>query len=288
MVAPPRRIGVVGLGTMGAAIAQVCIQAGLDVVGLEANEQLAQRGEGIVRKNLGRLVERDKLSAAARDEALGRLRVTTEYQRLADRDLVVEAIVELPDVKRQVFQKLGEVCDSEVVLSSNTSSLPVVEMAAAARHPERVVGTHFFNPPQQLKLVEIVAPLTAATEAVERAVAFVTAVGHVPIRVKDTPGFVVNRLFVPMALDAMRLYESGVASAEDIDRGCQLGLGHSMGPLATSDLIGLDTMMHVADSFYEEYGEARFKPPTVLKRLVAAGHLGRKTGRGFYTYQAKP
>jgi 3-hydroxybutyryl-CoA dehydrogenase len=203
---------------------------------------------------------------------------------MARMDAVIEAVVEDIEVKSSVFAKLGSVCAPNALLASNTSSLPLSDLAAASKRPERVIGLHFFNPPWALKLVEIVSTASTTDETLTDAMRFCEKMGRIPVQVKDTPGFIANRLLVPFIFDAIDLLDSGVSSAEDIDNACKVGLNHTMGPLATADLIGLDTLKLIAESMFEEYGEPRFKAPTLLRRLVSLGHLGRKTGRGFFRY----
>ena len=281
-----RSLAVIGSGTMGAGIAQTAILAGIHTTIREIDQPLLDRGLATIRKNLDRLAERGKLDAPARDAALACLHGATDLAALASVDAVIEAVPEILDLKKKVFADLEQVCTNAVFLASNTSSLPVQEIATAVKAKERVLGLHYFNPAQVLPLVDVVTPLTVAEETVQAALAFCRATGKSPIRVKDTPAFVVNRLFVPFAMNAMRLWESGVASAEDIDQGCKLGVGHSMGPLATSDLVGLDVMLHVAESMFAELRAPAVAPPTILRRLVSAGHLGRKTGRGIFDYSS--
>lgn len=201
-------------------------------------------------------------------------------------EAVIEAVVEDIGVKSAVFRRLGEVCRGDALLASNTSSLPLSDLAAASGRPERVIGLHFFNPPWALKLVEVVSTASTTEETLRDAMQFCEKLGRVAVQVKDTPGFIANRLLVPLIFDAIEMLDNGVATAEDIDNACKVGLNHTMGPLATADLIGLDTLKLIAESMFEEYGEPRFKAPTLLRRLVSLGHLGRKTGRGFFRYTA--
>jgi 3-hydroxybutyryl-CoA dehydrogenase len=198
---------------------------------------------------------------------------------------VIEAVVEDLATKREVFRRLGTLTAPGTILASNTSSLPLSDLAAASGRPEDVIGLHFFNPPYALRLVEVVVPESASPQTVEAALAFCDSINRVTVRVKDTPGFIVNRLLVPFIFDAIHLVESGVATAQDVDQACKVGLNHAMGPLATADLIGLDTLLYISEAMFEEYGEPRFKAPTSLRRMVALGHLGRKTGRGYFTYE---
>ena len=281
------RVGVVGAGLMGAGIAEVSIRAGRDVIVSEVSEQAAEAGRARVQKSLDRAVSKDKLSQADRDAALGRLRVTTELGELADRQLVIEAIAEDADLKTQVFSRLdGVVSDPNAILASNTSSIPIAKLAGATGRPGNVLGIHFFNPVPVLKLVELVPSLVTSEETVERASAFATEqLGKQTIRAQDRSGFVVNALLVPYLLSAIRMFESGFATAEDIDNGMVLGCAHPMGPLALADLVGLDTLKAIADSMYEEYKESVYAAPAHLQRMVDAGLQGKKSGRGFYSYE---
>jgi 3-hydroxybutyryl-CoA dehydrogenase len=269
---------------MGGGIAQVCAVHGYDVAVLDVDEERVGRGQETVRARLERDVARGRLAADTCERALGRISGTTRYEDLADRDLVIEAAVEDLAAKRAVFKRLGEVTPPDAILSSNTSSLPLSDMAAASGRPDRVIGLHFFNPPYALRLVEVVIPESASAQTVESALEFCDTLDRITVRVKDTPGFIVNRLLVPFIFDAIHLVESGTASAQDVDQACRTGLNHAMGPLATADLIGLDTLVAISEAMFEEYGEPRFKAPTSLRRMVALGQLGRKTGKGYFTY----
>lgn len=280
------RIGVVGGGQMGGGIAEVCAKAGLDVVVREADQGLADGSRARIEKSMGTAVEKGKLSEDERDAALGRLTFVTELDAMADRQLVVEAVPENEQLKNELFSTLdGIVTDGAAVLASNTSSIPITRIANATQRPESVVGMHFFNPATVMPLVEIVRSVLSSDDAVDRAAAFATDVlGKTVVHAKDRAGFIVNMLLVPYIIDAMRMYEEGFASKEDIDAGMVNGAGYPMGPLTLSDLIGNDTMLFVAESLFEEFREARYAPPPLLKRMVEAGLLGRKTGRGFYDY----
>lgn len=281
-----RALGVVGAGTMGHGIAQTAILAGIDVVLRDVDGGALERGRAAIEKGLARLVERERLTAAEQEAALAHLTTSTELEALGGVDAVIEAAPERLELKRAIFAELDAACPRAVFIASNTSSIPIQQIAVSLPEDRRAraLGLHYFNPAQVLPLVEVVRPLTASDEAVAAAEAFVRATGKTPIAAQDTPAFIVNRLFVPMALDALRMWEAGVASAEDIDAGCRLGLGHSMGPLATSDLVGLDVMLDVAESMFDELRDPRVAPPTILRRLVSAGRLGRKTGRGVFDY----
>jgi 3-hydroxybutyryl-CoA dehydrogenase len=283
---PIKSVGVAGCGIMGGGIAQVCASNGYDVSVLEVNQQLLDKGLGGIKRRLGRDVERGRLSQEDCDGTLGRLKGTTDIQDLSACDLVIEAVVEDPSTKQQFFADLGRVCKPEAILASNTSSLSLSTMAAASGRPEKVVGLHFFNPPMILRLVEVISSESVSQDTIDEGIAFCESIGRVVVRTKDTPGFIVNRLVVPFVFDAIRLVESGTATAEDVDQGCKAGLNHAMGPIATADLVGLDTLLHIGESMFEEYGEPRFKAPTMLRRMVSLGHLGRKSGKGFFDYGA--
>lgn len=278
------KVGIIGFGLMGGGIAQVCAQAGFDVRVLDVDDTRTTRGHDTIRARLERDVARSRISQENCERALGRIAGTTQYDTLHDCDLVIEAAVEDLDAKRDVFKRLGEVTQPSAILASNTSSLPLSDMAAASGRPDQVIGLHFFNPPYALRLVEVVVPESTNRETIDSAMVFCDTLNRITVRVKDTPGFIVNRLLVPFIFDAIHLYESGTASAQDIDQACRTGLNHAMGPLATADLIGLDTLIYISESMFEEYGEPRFKAPTSLRRMVSLGHLGRKTGKGYFTY----
>jgi 3-hydroxybutyryl-CoA dehydrogenase len=281
------RIGIIGSGLMGSGIAQVAAFCGVEVTLVDIDRARVEAGISGIRKRLAREAERGRVSQGDADAASDRIFGADDWETLGtlgDVDCVIEAVIEDHDVKTRIFRTLGEVCRGDALLASNTSSLPLSEMAAASGRPERVIGLHFFNPPWALKLVEVVSTASTTEETLADALAVCSKLGRVPVQVKDTPGFIANRLLVPFIFDAIDLLDSGVATAEDIDNACKLGLNHTMGPLATADLIGLDTLKLIAESMFEEYGEPRFKAPTLLRRLVSLGHLGRKTGRGFFKY----
>jgi 3-hydroxybutyryl-CoA dehydrogenase len=280
------RVGVVGCGLMGSGIAEVCARAGLDVVVHEIDHAAAEAGRGRLVKSLDRGLNAGKLSEAARDAALSRLSFTTDLADFADRELVVEAVVEDEPTKVAIFRELDRhVAADGAILASNTSSIPIMKLGTATRRPEQVIGIHFFNPVPVLRLVELVASLMTSAETVERSRAFATdLLDKRVIQSKDRAGFVVNALLIPYLLSAIRMMESGFASPEDIDTGMVEGCSHPMGPLRLTDLIGLDTTLAVAESLYEEFKEPLYAPPPLLSRMVDAGLLGRKTGRGFYEY----
>ncbi|MCC6381569.1 MAG: 3-hydroxyacyl-CoA dehydrogenase family protein [Dehalococcoidia bacterium] len=281
------RLGIVGSGLMGSGIAQVAAFSGFQVTLVDVDDERVQAGLGSIKRRLQREAERGRISTADADAAIARLSGSGDMETLSaleSVDAVIEAVVEDVGVKAGLFRRLGQVCRPGALLASNTSSLPLSDLAAASGRPERVIGLHFFNPPWALKLVEIVSTASTTDDTLSEALALCEKMGRVPVQVKDTPGFIANRLLVPFIFDAIDLLDSGVATAEDIDMACKVGLNHTMGPLATADLIGLDTLRLIAESMFEEYGEARFKAPTLLRRLVSLGHLGRKTGRGFFKY----
>ena len=283
------RVGVVGAGLMGSGIAEVCARAGLDVVVREVDAGAAEAGQQRVTTSLDRGVGAGKLTEAERDAALGRLSFTTDLADLADRQLVVEAVIEEEQSKVDVFRQLDKVVtDPAAILASNTSSIPIMKLGIATSRPEQVVGIHFFNPVPVLRLVELVTSLMTSSETVTAADDFATNVLHKKvIRSQDRAGFVVNALLIPYILSAIRMMESGFATADDIDTGMVEGCNHPMGPLRLADLIGLDTTLAVAESLYEEFKEPLYAPPPMLSRMVEASLLGRKTGRGFYDYSRK-
>ncbi len=280
------KVGIVGCGLMGSGIAEVCARAHLDVVVLEVDQDAANAGRKRIERSVEGAVRRGKLDAAAADAALEAITFTTSYDQLADRQLVVEAVVESEAEKVRVFLALdGAVADEHAILASNTSSIPIMKLGMATRRPSQVIGIHFFNPVPVLPLVELVPSLLTSEETVDAARQLADDVlGKHVILSKDRAGFIVNALLIPYILSAIRMFESGFASAEDIDSGMVQGCAHPMGPLALADLIGLDTTMAVAQSLYEEFKEPLYAPAPLLSRMVDAGLLGRKTGRGFYQY----
>jgi 3-hydroxybutyryl-CoA dehydrogenase len=282
-----RRVGVVGCGLMGSGIAEVAARAGYPTVVREVSEELLEKGLGRIRSSLEKAVGRGKLSPEDRDAAEGRLTGTVELAPLADCDVVVEAIVENVEEKRKTLKALDETVKEEAIFASNTSSLTITQIAMATRRPDRVLGLHFFNPVPVMKLVEVVRTLMTSEEASADAFEFVRSLGKEPVACRDNSGFIVNRLLVPYLLDAVRAYEEGVGSVEDIDKAMQLGCGYPMGPFTLLDFVGLDTTYYIANIMFEEYREKRFAPPPLLKQMVTAGRLGRKSGRGFYDYSSR-
>ena len=273
---------------MGSGIAQAAAVAGFATVVRDVSESALARGQAAVRASLDRLVDKGKLQAAVRQTALTRLAWTTDFAKLGGCELVIEAVPEDAALKRTVWQELDGRCLPGTIFASNTSSLSITELAAATRRPERFIGLHFFNPVPLMPLVEVVRGLTTSTETFDAAVAFVRRLGKEPIVARDRSGFIVNRLLVPYLLDAVRALEEGMGSVPDIDRGMQLGCGHPMGPFTLLDLVGLDTALSIGEILFQEYREARFAPPGLLRRMVAAGFHGRKSGRGFYDYSSDP
>jgi 3-hydroxybutyryl-CoA dehydrogenase len=281
------KVGVVGLGTMGAGIAQVCVEAGLDTIGREVTPELGERARDRIAHFLTRKVEKGRLEQQARDSALARLETTTELGDLAGCDVVVEAIVEELEPKRELFTALDGICRPDAVLATNTSALSVTEIAAAADRPERVVGMHFFNPAPLMPLVEVVRAQQTGDEAFATAHRLAETLGKHPIACHDTPGFVVNRVLIPLLNDCIRVLDEARVSPEDLDAGLKHGAGWPMGPCELVDLIGIDVHVHAAEALWEGLREPRMAPPPRLVAMVRAGTLGRKTGRGFYTYEAR-
>jgi 3-hydroxybutyryl-CoA dehydrogenase len=279
-----RTVGVIGCGIMGSGIAEVVARAGAAVVVVEESDELVERGRGRIESSMSRAVGRGKLSEADRSAALSRIRAVTDLAELAEADLVIEAATENLEAKLGVFRRLDEVTRPDVVLASNTSSLPISELAAATKRPDRVIGMHFFNPPPVMALIEVIPGIETSEETLSFTQEFADRIGKATVRSKDRAGFIVNMLLIPYLNAAVRLLDDGVATREDIDTAIHLGLGHPMGPLTLIDLIGLDTTMHVGNVLFEEFHEPLYAPPPLLKRMVAAGQVGRKSGRGFYEY----
>lgn len=280
-----QKIGIVGCGQMGAGIAEITAKSGIEVIAREVDQQLLDRGLGRIEKSLGRAVDKGKLEAADRDAALGRITGTTKLGDLADCDLIVEAVPEDKELKKELFGQLDDICKKEAMFCTNTSSLVVTELAMATERPDRFACLHFFNPVPVMKLVEVVRTILTSDDVYETLFEFTKKVGKTPVAAVDSSGFIVNRLLIPYLLDGIRVYEAGLASRDDIDTAMKFGCGHPMGPLTLCDFIGLDTMYHVAEIMFDEFREPRFAPPALLKRKVLAGQLGRKTGKGFYDYE---
>jgi 3-hydroxybutyryl-CoA dehydrogenase len=279
-----RKVGVVGLGAMGAGIAQLCVEAGVDTVGREVSAELGEKARDRIGHFLTRKVEKGQLEQAARDEAVGRLNLTTELDAFADCDLVIEAIVEELGPKQELFAELERICRPDAVLATNTSALSVTEIAGATTRPERVVGMHFFNPAPLMPLVEIVRAELTGEDAFETTYAFGARIGKTPIRCHDTPGFVVNRVLIPLLNDCIRVLDEARVTPEDLDTGMKNGAGWPMGPCTLVDLVGIDVHVHASEALYEKTREPRMAPPPRLVAMRNAGLLGRKSGRGFYSY----
>jgi 3-hydroxybutyryl-CoA dehydrogenase len=277
-----RTVGVIGAGQMGSGIAEVVARAGIDVVVIEPTDELLARGRARIEASTGRAVERGKLEATGRDELLARVRMTTQVSDLDAADLVIEAATEDRDPKLAIFRALDGVVKPDAVLASNTSSIPIATLAAATSHPDQVIGLHFFNPPPVMALIEVTPSLMTSDETVAFARSFAARLGKTTVLARDEAGFIVNRLLIPYLCSAIRLLESGFATREDIDASITLGLHHPMGPLRLADLIGLDTVLQIADVLFDEFREPAYAPPPLLRRMVEAGRLGRKSGGGFY------
>lgn len=280
-----KKVGVVGCGLMGSGIVEVCARAGYQVVAREISEELLQKGLGRIQKSLSKAVARGKVTQEQADVALARIHGTLDLADFAGCDLVVEAAIENMAIKKEIFAELDGVLAPHAILASNTSSLCVTEMASVTRRGDKVLGIHFFNPVPVFPLIEFVRTILTSDETMETAHQFGASLGKTMVTAKDTPGFIVNRLFIPYILDAARIYEDGLATREDIDTAIKLGLNHPMGPLTLMDFVGLDTCLFIADAMFEEYKDPRYAAPPLLRRMVLAGHLGRKSGKGFYDYK---
>jgi 3-hydroxybutyryl-CoA dehydrogenase len=282
-----RKVGVLGAGLMGSGIAEVCAKTGFDVVVREPSDELLAKGRKRITQSLSKAKERGKLREEDESAILSRLHFSSSLEEFSPVDLVIEAIVENLEAKREVYRALDGICGPGTIFCSNTSSLTIAEMAAGTKRPDRFAGLHFFNPVPVMKLVEVVRAIETSDDTIGRVTAFATSLGKTPIACRDNSGFVVNRLLVPFLLDAIRAHEQGVGSLEDIDTGMKLGCAHPMGPFELLDYVGLDTVYAIAEIMFAEYREARFAPPSQLKRMVLAGRFGRKTGRGFYEYDER-
>jgi 3-hydroxybutyryl-CoA dehydrogenase len=283
-----QRVGVLGCGLMGSGIAQVAAQSGYETLVREVDQAVIDKGFGRIKSMLGKAVEKGKATQADADATLGRLKGTTKLEDMANCDIIIEAIVENLDLKRDTFQTLNKACPATTLFASNTSSLSITEMGALSGRPDRFLGLHFFNPVPIMKLVEVIRGLNTSGDTLEQGLAFAKSLGKSPIVAKDSPGFVVNLLLVPYLLGAIRALESGVAAVPDIDQGMVLGCGHPMGPLTLLDFVGLDTTYYIANIMFEEFKTAEYAAPTLLKRMVLAGWHGKKSGRGFYDYSFDP
>jgi 3-hydroxybutyryl-CoA dehydrogenase len=279
-----KKVGVLGCGLMGSGIAQTCAQAGYDVVVREVEQQFLDKGFKGIEKSLGRFVEKGTMSAADRDACVGRLKGTTSLDDLAGCDIVIEAIIENAELKQETYAQLDKVVKPEALFASNTSSLTITELSMATARPKQFVGLHFFNPVPMMKLVEVVRTILTSDETFDSAFAFAKSLGKEPVACRDNSGFIVNRLLVPYLLDAIRAYEEGVGSIDDIDKAMQLGCGYPMGPFTLLDFVGLDTTYYITHVMFDEYREKRFASPALLRKMVLAGRYGRKSGAGFYDY----
>jgi 3-hydroxybutyryl-CoA dehydrogenase len=280
-----KKVGIVGCGTMGAGITQLCAQSGYQVVVSEINDDFLKRGLASIDKALARLVEKSKIAQQDKDAALGRIKGTTKAKDFADCDLMIEVAIENMDLKKKIFAELDEVCPKHAILGTNTSCLSIIDMAMATKRPDKVIGLHFFNPAPVMKLLEIVKTITTSDETIAISRKFGESLGKTTVTAQDKPGFIVNRLWLAYLLHAIHLYEEGIASREDLDNAIVTGLNYPMGPLTLADLTGLDVVKFVADALYEQLKDPRYITPTLVDKMVAAGWLGRKTGKGFYDYK---
>ncbi|HKL75694.1 MAG TPA: 3-hydroxybutyryl-CoA dehydrogenase [Halanaerobiales bacterium] len=279
-----KKVGVLGAGTMGSGIAQVIAQGGYQVILRDIKEEYVEKGLKGINKNLKRSVKKERITQDEMDQTLANIDTTTEVSDLADVDLVIEAVNEDMELKKKIFKELDEVTKDDAILASNTSALSITEIATVTERPDKVVGVHFFNPVPVMKLVELIKSITTSDEAFEKVESLVKELGKSPVEVNEAPGFVVNRILVPMINEAAFLLNEGVASAEDIDTAMKLGANHPIGPLALGDMIGLDVCLAIMETLYDEFGDSKYRPCPLLKKKVRANQLGRKTGEGFYSY----
>ncbi|MBQ4466845.1 MAG: 3-hydroxybutyryl-CoA dehydrogenase [Firmicutes bacterium] len=279
-----KKIGVLGTGTMGAGIIQVCAQKGYEVVMRARRETSIEKGLATVKKNLDRMVAKGKMEQAEADEIFGRVHGSTDINIIADADLVIEAATEDMEAKKALFAQLNEICKPDTIIATNTSSLSITEIAVASGRPDKVIGMHFFNPVPAMKLVEIICGLTTSEETKATILELTQILGKTPVEVAEAPGFVVNRILIPMINEGIGIYADGVASVEGIDTAMKLGANHPMGPLELGDLIGLDVCLAIMDVLYKEFGDPKYRAHTLLRKMVRAGKLGRKSGEGFYNY----
>ena len=280
-----KTIGVLGAGTMGSGIAQAAAEAGYDVIMRDIKDDFVQHGMSAINKNLGRAVDKGKKSKEEAEEIVGRIRGTTNLDDLSDADLIIEAVIENMELKKELYEELDRICKPEAVLASNTSGLSITEMASATKRPDKVVGMHFFNPVPVMKLVEVIVGAETSKEVFQLIMDISRKMGKEPIAVNEAPLFVVNRILMPMVNEAAYVLMEGVANAEDIDKGMMLGASHPMGPLALADLVGLDVLLAVQDTLYKETGDSKYRACPLIRKMVRAGHLGRKSGKGFYSYK---
>ena len=280
-----KKVGIVGCGAMGSGIAQLCAQSGYQVVVSEINDELLKKGLASIEKVLARIVEKGKLSQQDKDATTSRIKGTTNTKDFFDCDLVIEAAIENMELKKKIFAELDGICPKDAILATNTSCLSIIDMAVATKRPGKVLGLHFFNPAPVMKLLEIVKTIATSDETIEASKKFGESLGKTTVIAQDAPGFIVNRLWIPFLLHSIRLYEEGVASREDIDNAVMMGLNYPMGPLTLSDMVGIDVVKFVSDALYEQLKDPRYIVPTLVGKMVAAGWLGRKTGKGFYDYK---
>lgn len=282
-----KSVGIVGCGAMGAGIVEVCAQAGFPVMVSEANDDFLKKGMSSINAYFSKSIEKGKITPQDKEAILSRIKGTTNMTDLKDCDIIIEAVPEKIEMKKSVFSTLDKVCPKETILATNTSALSIVDIAIATNRPDRFIGMHFFNPVPVMKLLEVVVSIATSNDTVEACKEFGKAIAKSPVVVKDTPGFIVNRLVMPFTLNAIRLLEQGIATREDIDTACKLGLNHPMGPLEMTDFLGNDVLYHGSMDMYEKYKDPQFMPPILLQKMIAAGWLGRKTGKGFYDYSNK-
>ncbi|MGD8500486.1 MAG: 3-hydroxybutyryl-CoA dehydrogenase [Phycisphaerales bacterium] len=280
-----KQVGVVGCGQMGGGIAQVSAQSGYQVIVSEVNEELLNKGLTAVNSSLAKAVEKERITPQDKETTVSRIKGTTSMKDLSSCDLVIEAAIENLELKKKIFAELDSVCPKHTILATNTSCLSIIEMAMTTSRPEKVLGMHFFNPPPLMKLLEVGRTVATSEETLEIIQNFGRSLGKTVITAPDSPGFIVNRLLVPQIMNAIRMLEAGVASKEDIDNGMMLGLNHPIGPLAVADLVGLDTCYYIANTMYDKFKDPQFAPPVLLEKMVTAGWLGRKTGKGFFDYK---
>lgn len=280
-----KKVGVVGCGTMGSGIVQVCAQSGYQVIVSEINDELLNKGLALITSSLTKGVDKGRITQQEKDSVLARIKGTTNTKDFSDCDLVIEAAIESMELKKKIFADLDKVCLKHTILASNTSALSIIDMAVETGRPEKVLGLHFFNPAQVMKLLEIVKTVTTSDETLEVGKDFGKSIGKTTVVAKDTPGFLTTRLGVVFMLEAIRMLEAGIGTREDIDTAIKLGFNHPMGPLTLADLVGVDVIFHIANAIYEETKDPKFAPPILLKKMVAADWLGRKTGKGFYEYK---
>jgi len=280
-----KQIGVAGCGQMGSGIAQVCAQSGYQVIISEINQELLNKGLAAINSSLTKAVEKGKITPQDKEATISRIKGTTSLKDFGNCDLVIEAAIENLELKKKIFAELDSVCPKHTILATNTSCLSIIEMAMNTKRPDKVLGMHFFNPPPAMRLLEVARTVATSEETLEIGRGFGRSIGKTVITAPDSPGFIVNRLLVPQVLNAIRMLEAGVATKEDIDNGMTLGLNHPIGPLAVADLVGLDTFYYIAKGMYDKFKEPQYAPPVLLEKMVTAGWLGRKTGKGFFDYK---